>query len=321
MTCSVPQGSVLGPQEFIAYTEDYNPSNDLHSIRHSVYADDTQLTASARITDVPELINQIQSCVLSSFDWFAARRLQPNPSKTEVIWFGTSSNLNKLTGTDLSLQFGADKIEPCTLVRDLGVWLDSELSLKQHISRTVRACFHQLRRLEQTRRVLGQDVIAGLVSSLVFTKLDYCNALFAGLPKSSIAPLQQVQNAAARLVFNLGPRDHVTAALHQLHWLPVEYRIQFKLCVLMFQLHTGHGPSYLMELMQATASLPGRSRLRSASSHRYELPRLNLVFGRRAFSYAGPAAWNALPESIQTLTNINTFKRQLKAHFFARVYA
>jgi len=128
----------------------------------------------------------------------------------------------------------------------------------------MRACFYQLRRLKQVRRVLGQDVTASLVSALVISKLDYCNAVYAGLPKSSIAPLQRVQNAAARLVLKLGPRDHVTPAFHQLHWLPVEHRIQFKLCLIMHHLHVGHGPSCLQELVQATTDLPGRSRLRSS---------------------------------------------------------
>jgi len=83
------------------------------------------------------------------------------------------------------------------------------------------------------------------------------------LPKSSIAPLQRVQNAAAWLIFKLGPRDHVTPAFHQLHLLSFEFRIQFKLCLIMHQLHIEYGPSCLKELVQATTDLSGRGRLRS----------------------------------------------------------
>jgi len=59
------------------------------------------------------------------------------------------------------------------------------------------------------------------------------NVILAGLPKSSIATHQRVQNAAARLVLGLGPRDHIADGLRQLHWLPVEARLRYKLCLLM----------------------------------------------------------------------------------------
>ena len=82
------------------------------------------------------------------------------------------------------------------------------------------------------RRQLGHEVTSRLVSALVLTRLDYCNAVFANLPGTTIEPLQQVQNAAARLIFNLRPTDHLTDAFLQLHWLPVKFRIVFKLCLL-----------------------------------------------------------------------------------------
>src|SRR5664279_5696800 len=114
--------------------------------------------------------------------------------------------------------------------------------------------------------------------------------------------LQRVQNAAARLVARKGPRDHTTPVLHSLHWLPVDYRIKFKLCLLMHLVHIGRSPSYLKEIVQLTVGLQNRRRLRSADSQRYELSKLDLKFGERAFSYAGPAAWNNLPPSLHLLS-------------------
>ena len=69
----------------------------------------------------------------------------------------------------------------------------------------------------------------------------YCNAVLAGLPKVTIAPLQRAQNAAARLILRLAPHDHVTAALCHLHWIPVQYRITYKLCLLMHLIHIHKG--------------------------------------------------------------------------------
>src|SRR5664279_1495920 len=127
-------------------------------------------------------------------------------------------------------------------------------------------------------------------------------------------PLQRVQHASARPITGIGPRDHVTPALHGLHWLRVSERITFKLCVIMHSVHTEHSPVYLSNMVEATIDLPSRSRLRSADSHRYELPRLKLKFGERSFSFASPAAWNSLPSSLQEITNTETFKRHLKTH-------
>ena len=82
------------------------------------------------------------------------------------------------------------------------------------------------------RRQLGRDVTARLVTALVLSRLDYCNAVLAGLPASTLAPFQRVLHAEARTVLDLKPRDRVTPALQELHWLPVAERIQYKLFLL-----------------------------------------------------------------------------------------
>ena len=318
--CSVPQGSVLGPKEFIAYTEDITSLADQHRLDHHLYADDTQLIKPTRIVDIPEVINSLQQCIESLHQWCASRRLQLNPSKTEIIWFGSRCSLGKLEDTDLALHVGNDDIEPAECVRDLGVLLDNELSMKRHIGKVASVCFYQLRRLRQVRRILGADVVARLVSAFVLTRLDYCNSVLANLPDSTIAPLQRVQNAAARLVKGLGPRDHITSALRELHWLPVRHRITYKLCILMHLIHIGQSPSYLADLVTATADIPSRADkgLRSAKTHRYEPATTELKFGERSFSYAGPAAWNSLPAYLHKLTNTKLFKRKLKTELFDR---
>ena len=125
---------------------------------------------------------------------------------------------------------------------------------------------------------------------------------------------------SARLVARLGPYDHVSATLTDRHWLPIEQRIVFKLCVLMHHVHIGLAPSYLRECVTASADVTSRPRLRSTSSQRYERPRTRLKFGDRSFSSAGPRAWNSLPSSLQELTDSKTFKRQPKTFLFEQAY-
>ena len=143
------------------------------------------------------------------------------------------TNLKKIAELDINLYIGSDIIRPANVVRDLRVYLDSELSMEYHISTVVHACFFHLRRLNSIRRILGADVTSGLVSAFVTTRMDYCNSILAALPQSSIDPQQRVQNAAARLITGIGTREHITPALRSLYWLLVKYRITFKLCILM----------------------------------------------------------------------------------------
>lgn len=318
--CSVPQGSVLGPLEFVAYTEDVVDLVDRHDIRSHLYADDSQLYTSCLPADVDAVRTRLSNCSADMIQWCASRRLQLNANKTEVIWFGSRSNLNKLSRCDLSVKVGCEVIQPSHVVRNLGVHLDAQLSMKQHIAKVAAACFYHLRRLRQIRRRVGKEVTVRLVLALVTPRLDYCNSMLAGLPQITLEPLQRVQNAAVRLIFDLGPRDHVTSSLLQLHWLPIRWRIEYKLCTLMYSVHTGRCPAYLSDITQCVAYGHPRPGLRSAASNKYVTPRLRTKFGERAFSHAGPAAWNALPAYIRDEPDSAAFKRRLKKHFFCAAF-
>ena len=156
-----------------------------------------------------------------------------NLEKTELIWFGGRAKLESLQAMDITIRLGQVDIEPVDCVRDLGVLLDSSLSMHQHIARVTSTCFFHLRRLHKLSHILDVETRKRLVCALVLTRVDYCNSALAGLSDSTLAPLQRVLHAAARFVLDLRPRDHVMAALQLLHWLPVRQRITYKLCVLM----------------------------------------------------------------------------------------
>src|SRR6218665_1817356 len=166
--------------------------------------------------------------------------------------------------------------DPFEAVRCLGFLIDTHLTMKAHISRVSRICFYHLRRLRSIRRCLGREVTARLVSALIIWRLDYCNAILTNLPASTLAPLKIVLNAAARLVMNLGRRDHVTPTLYELHWLPIQSRIQFKLCLLVHHVIGGRSPPYISELVTPVAAIPGRASLRSVGRQELDVPRTRL---------------------------------------------
>jgi hypothetical protein len=316
LACSVPQGSVLGPVEYIAYTEDIVSIPRQHGLNNHMYADDIQLYVEVTVAEVHSALNRLRDCTSDIKDWCSSRRLQLNDVKTDLAWFGSHANLIKLANVDCSLSVGDIEVEPSTVVRDLGVLLDSELTLKQHISKVASCCYYHIRRLRQVSRFVSRDIMMQLTSAFILSRLDYCNSILAGLPKSSIVTLQRVQNAAARLVLGLGPRDHISDGLRQLHWLPVEARVQYKLCLLMHMVHTGRCPPYLGDILHPVSSSSGRSGLRSATTAQYVKPKLRTVFGERAFSFAGPKSWNDLPSHLHTISSTDSFKKQLKTHLF-----
>ena len=123
-----------------------------------------------------------------------------------------------------------------------------------------------------------------------------------------------VQNAAARLVFELRGCEHVTPSIIQLNWL------RFKLCTIMHAVHTGRCPAYLKEIAHTVSSTTTRPGLRSAVSTDYVIPGLRTKFGERAFSYAGPVAWNSLPVHVREEMDFYRFKRLLKTHTFSLAY-
>jgi len=201
------------------------------------------MTSSCTVyTAIPsDEIHVAQQCLTSCsvlWDWCASRRLQLNASKTELIWFSTRTSLRRLSSTDRTLMIDSMDVKPSDVVRDLGVLLDSKLTLKRRVNRIASTCFYHLCRRRLLKRHVGVEVMKQLISSFIFSRLDYCHMLLIGLPFSTIAPLQRVQITAARLLLGLSWRDHVRPVLKELHWLPIVYRIQFKLALVMFIIST-----------------------------------------------------------------------------------
>jgi len=150
--------------------------------------------------------------------------------------------------------------------------------------------------------------------------LDYCNALLAALPQSTVVPLQRVMNAAARLVCNLRSWDHVTPALIELHWLPITARVQYKLCLLVHSAVVGTAPDYLKNMLHPVSEHASQRALRLATNNDMVVPCFRLKFGERAFSIAAPRAWNSIPAHLHATLNTATFKKNLKTFLFRESY-
>ncbi len=242
--------------------------------------------------------------------WMKEHHLQLNLAKNELLVFPATPTLQH----DFPIQLGSSTITPSALVRNLGVIFDGQLTFKEHIAKTARSCRFALHNIRKIRPFLTEHAAQLLVQALVISRLDYCNALLARLPSNAIKPLQMIQNAAARLVFNEPKRAHVTPLFVSLHWLPVAARIQFKTLMLAYRTTTGSAPTYFHSLLRIY--IPSRS-LRSANERSLVVPsQRGSKSLSRTFSFTIPGWWNDLPTPIRNAGSLSIFKQQLITHLF-----
>jgi len=265
------------------------------------------------VSDIQTGKRAMLGCIEDVEAWCRYRGLKLNADKSEVLWLGTRQQIAKLSPANKDLVLPTGTLSASSNARNLGVIVDENLTFDVHARACSRACFYHLRRIRQVRRFVDEPATRQLVHAFVTSRLDYCNALFANSTVAVRQRLQRIQNSAARLKCSQPAYTRATPLLRNLHWLPVEKRIVYKLCVLMFDVKYGSAPVYLAELCNVCTD----ERLRSTSRGDFVIPRTRTCTADSAFAVAAPSAWNALPPELRTITSKTTFHNHLKTHLFS----
>jgi len=287
------------------------------------YADDHSAYDSFDPNDTSDkqrVIENLETVLVDVNNWMNLNRLKLNPSKTEFILFGSQQKLSTVSSTK-SISVVDTRVKVSPIIKYLGCYLDEHLDYKKFVSEKCKVIAMNIYLVRHIRQYLTTDSCKQLVQSLITSHLDYANSVLYGLPKCTIKRLQILQNRAAKLVLNWQTRDSSSEALKTLHWLPLCYRIKFKIACVVFKcLNNSDSPLYLKEMLTIRTS---RYNIRSINDggKTLNVPQIKRKsFASRSFAVSGPAVWNEIPSDLRSITDFIAFKRQLKSFYFCQCF-
>ena len=319
VSSGVPQGSILGPLLFSLYVREVECVAQLHNFKIHMYADDIQCYFGfASDTPMTLIVKKIQCFVSDLKSWMNANFLLLNEQKTNFVEFVPSRNVNRVISA-INF-FETEPLSPCVSIKTLGMLFDNKLNLSDHLNKVVSICYSNLRNLGKIASKLSVKLKIQLVHSMILCHLDYCNALFYGLLDCMLRRLTKVLYAAVRFIFSFKysqRRYHMLPFLKKLHFLPIKYRINFKIALLVFKCLKHCAPGYLQELIVLHKPSAAYDFRRNCDLLLLEkTSQLNYNKSESIFSHASVTVWNDLPLDIRESSSISSFKTKLKTHYF-----
>ena len=232
--------------------------------------------------------------MLNIKQWMTEHFMKLNEDKTEFVLIGKNSCLSQYK--DISLDFGEDTIKPCDFTKEtgktLGVKLDSLLSMQRQVKDVRKKMYWTLSNLRTFGRFLSEKIRLQLVKTLILSKIDYCNSIYCGVNKTVLDGLRKSIDSAVRFIYIIEDFGvDLTPFYKKSHILPIDLRINFKVCLLTHKILMGAAPLYMQDMIKLYHTQLNKQGLRAFSDKRLLLllsghPETKIT--RRMFSHHAP---------------------------------
>lgn len=306
--CGVPQGSILGPLFFILYINDLPNASPL--TQPLLFADDTSLFLSDN--DIHKLISTLNTELSKVSDWMKANKLTVNTKKTTYILFRPRQ---KIIHLNIPLFFDNRQLTLEHNVKFLGVFINENLSWKQHINHISIKISKSIGIIYRSRYFLSQKSKLSLYYTLIYPYLIYCNVVWSSTYVSNLHRLFLLQKRIIRILTNADYRAHSAPLFAKLKILNIFSIASFHIAKFMFSYHNSLLPSSFQNLFTTNCEIHNYN-TRNVLHYRPYLCRTNIK--QHTILFQGPKIWNSLPSNISSLTSKSLFSISLRQYLISK---
>lgn len=197
----------------------------------------------------------------------------------------------------------------------LGLNFDSNLNWDNHISHICKKISALLSILHHNKHYMNQNTKLLFYNAYILPHFDYCSVIWGSTTKTNLDRLLKLQKYAARSILNVNPRTPSQILFEKLNWMPIDKRIQFRKCTMLFKCLNNQTPEYMSTKFTKCSELTRNITLRSNNSNKLCVPRAKTSYYSRSFQLTATTSWNSLPNDITSSPSLNSFKNQLTSHY------